>query len=80
MMPIYPPRGSRICADEFKGWVADETNEHGATLLLDVKEVGPCASLDARVFICFLMAGIVLPLSSFLHAILEEYGLTPSWP
>jgi hypothetical protein len=74
-MSFYRPGGSRIHADELKGWVADETNEHGATLLLDAKEAGPCACLDACVFACFLMAGVVPPLSLFLHAVLEEYGL-----
>jgi hypothetical protein len=57
------------------GWVANETNEHGATFLLDAKENGPRARLDACIFTCFLMAGVVSPLSLFLHAVLEEYGL-----
>jgi hypothetical protein len=74
-MPFYPPRGSRIRADELKGWVADETNEHGAMLLMDAKEARPRACLDARISACFLMAGMVLPVSSFLRAVLEEYGL-----
>jgi hypothetical protein len=33
-MAFYLPRGSRIYADELKGWVTDETNEHEATLLM----------------------------------------------
>jgi hypothetical protein len=57
------------------GWVTDETNEHGATSLLDAKEVGPCAHLDVRIFTCFLMVGVVPPLSLFLRTDLEEYGL-----
>jgi hypothetical protein len=74
-MPFYPPHGSKIHADELMGWVADETNEHGATLLMDAKDVRPRACLDMRIFTYFLMAGVVPPLSSFLHTILEEYGL-----
>jgi hypothetical protein len=31
--------------------------------------------LDTRIFACFLMTGVVSPMSSFLRAILEEYGL-----
>jgi hypothetical protein len=42
---------------------------------MDTKEARPCACLDARIFACILMVGVVPPLSSFLHAILEEYGL-----
>jgi hypothetical protein len=42
-MSFYPPRGSKIHADELMGWVSDETNKHGATLLMDAKEAGPCA-------------------------------------
>jgi hypothetical protein len=71
-MSFYLPRGSRIWADELKGWVADETNEHRATLLMDAKEAGPRARLDACIFAFFLMAGVVPPLSLFLHAVLEE--------
>jgi hypothetical protein len=74
-MPFYPPCGPWACIDELAGWVAGETNEHGATLLLDAKEAGPSARLDTRIFTCFLMAGVVPPLSLFLCAILEKYGL-----
>jgi hypothetical protein len=42
---------------------------------MDAKEVGPRACLDVCVFACFLTTGVVLPLLSFLRAILEEYGL-----
>jgi hypothetical protein len=77
-MPFYPPRGPRIHADKLARWVADETNEHGATLLLDAKETGPRAYLDVCIFTFFLMAGVVPPLSLFLHAILEEYDLLMS--
>jgi hypothetical protein len=74
-MSFYPPRSSKIHADELIGCVADETNEHGATLLMDAKEAGPCVRLDTYIFSCFLMAGVVPPFSSFLCAVLEEYGL-----
>jgi hypothetical protein len=74
-MSFYPPHGSKICTGDLEGWVAEETNEHGATLLMDAKDAGPRTRLDMRIFACFLMAGVVPPLSSFLRAILEEYGL-----
>jgi hypothetical protein len=47
------------------GWVTDETNEHGAMALLDAKETGPRACLDARIFTHFLMEGMVTLLSVF---------------
>jgi hypothetical protein len=74
-MPFCLPRSSKICAGELKGWVADETNEHRDTLLMDARDVEPLMRLDMRIFVCFLMAGMVPLLSSFLHAILKEYGL-----
>jgi hypothetical protein len=77
-MSFYLPRGSRIRANELKGCVTDETNNHGATLLMDVKEAGPGACSDACIFACFLMASVVPPLSSFLHVVLEEYELLVS--
>jgi hypothetical protein len=75
MMTFYLPRGSNIHAGELEGWVADETNEHRATLLMDARDAGPHTFLDMCIFACFLMAGMVQPLSLFLRAILEEYGL-----
>jgi hypothetical protein len=74
-MPFYPPRSSKICAGELRGWVADETNEHRDMLLMDARDAGPLTRLDMHIFACFLMAGVVPSLSSFLRAILEEYGL-----
>jgi hypothetical protein len=74
-MSFYLPRGSKIHADELMGWVADETNEHGATLLMDARKAGPHTCLDIRIFACFLMAGVVSPLSLFFRAMLEKYGL-----
>jgi hypothetical protein len=74
-MLFYLPRGSKICVSELEGWVDDETNEHGATLLMDAWDSMPRTRLDIRIFACFLMASMVPPQSSFLRAILEEYGL-----
>jgi hypothetical protein len=55
--------------------VADESNERGPTILaLASKSVGHEAR-DARVFFCFLVAGMVLPMSLFLHAALSTYGV-----
>jgi hypothetical protein len=66
MMPFYPPSGSRTQIGELKEWVADQTNEHCATLLSNAKEIETRACLDVCVFTCFLMVGMVPPLSSFL--------------
>jgi hypothetical protein len=59
-MSFYLPRGSKICVDKLTGWVGDETNEHGATLLMDAWDTGPHARIDVRIFTCFLMASVVI--------------------
>jgi hypothetical protein len=74
-MPFYLPCGPWTHANELVGWVTDETNENEAMLLLDAKEDGPHTRSDAHIFTCFLMSGVVPPLSLFLRSILEEYGL-----
>jgi hypothetical protein len=42
---------------------------------MDARDAGPHTCMDMRIFAYFLMAGMVAPLSLFLRAILEEYGL-----
>jgi hypothetical protein len=73
-MPFYPPRCSKIRAGKLEGWVADETNEHVAMLLMDARDIEPRTRLNMHIFACFLMADVVPLLSSFLSAILESMG------
>jgi hypothetical protein len=55
--------------------VADESNEQGPTIFAHASEaVGPEAR-DARVFFCFLLAGMVPPMLLFLHAVLSTYDV-----
>jgi hypothetical protein len=84
-MPFYLPRSSKICAGELKGWVADETNEHRDTLLMDARDAGPLTRLYMHIFACFLRAGVVPSLSSFLGYwrsmgyCCRSFTQTPSW-
>jgi hypothetical protein len=55
--------------------VADESNERGPTILAHASEAVGCEVRDARVFFCFLMAGMVPAMSLFLHAALSMYGV-----
>jgi hypothetical protein len=59
-MPFIHPASPGSALTSSRGWVADKTNEHSATLLLDAKETGPHARLDVPIFVCFLMAGVFL--------------------
>ena len=56
--------------------MASKGNENGHTVL---HEAGaPARKLnaqDVRVFVCFLLAGMVPPLSAFMVAVLGEHGL-----
>jgi hypothetical protein len=55
--------------------MADASNERGATILAHASEVVGHGARDARVFFCFLMAGMVSPMSLFLHTVLSTYGM-----
>jgi hypothetical protein len=55
--------------------VADGTNERGPTILAHASEAIDRKARDARVFLCFLVAGMVPPMSLFLHAALSMYGV-----
>jgi hypothetical protein len=55
--------------------VADESNERGPTILAHASEAVGREARDARVFFCFLVAGMVPPMSVFLHAALSPYGV-----
>jgi hypothetical protein len=74
-MPFYEPCGARAALPVIQNWLAGKKCEHGTTAVVDATDLGPRNSLDVRVFICFLMAGMVPPISDFLRAVLEEYGL-----
>jgi hypothetical protein len=54
--------------------VADESNERGPTILAHASEAVGHEARDARVFFCFLVAGMVPPMSLFLHAAMSMCG------
>jgi hypothetical protein len=55
--------------------VADKSNERGPTILAHANKAVGRESRDARVFFCFLVAGMVPPMSLILHAALSTYGV-----
>jgi hypothetical protein len=55
--------------------VVDGANERGSTILAHVSEAVGREARDARVFLCFLVAGMVPPMSLFLHAALSTYSV-----
>jgi hypothetical protein len=55
--------------------VADKSNERGPTILAHASEAVAREARDARVFFWFLVAGMVPPMSLFLHAVMSTYGM-----
>jgi hypothetical protein len=55
--------------------VADGTNVQGPTILSHASEAVGHEARDVRVFLCFLVAGMVPPMSLFLHATLSMYSV-----
>jgi hypothetical protein len=50
-------------------------NERGPTILAHASKAVGHEARDARVFLCFLVAGMVLPMSLFLHTALSMYDV-----
>jgi hypothetical protein len=61
--------------EQLAGYVADESNENGPTVLAHTHEDISRGAGDARVFFCFFVVGMVPPMSLFLHAVLITYGV-----
>ena len=66
---LNAPDTNRLALSAASAW-----NEHGATVChpasFNALEPG-----DARIFACFVVAGLVPPMSLFFHAVLATYGL-----
>ena len=58
---------------QLRGLVAGRGNEHGATVLKPVS--AQPSEGNVPIFACFLKMGLVPPLSDFLIAVMESYGL-----
>ena len=55
---------------------ARAANEHGESVVLSADTpANACTPLDIPIFQCFIRAGLVPPMSPFLRAVLEKYGL-----
>jgi hypothetical protein len=73
-LPVEAPDGGQGL-EQLTGYVADESNERGTTILAHASEAVGCEVRDARVFFSFLVVGMVPPMSLFLHAALSTYGV-----
>jgi hypothetical protein len=59
--------------EQLAGYMADESNERGPTVLAHAHEETGHGARYARVFLCFFMAGMVPPMSLLLHVVLNTY-------
>jgi hypothetical protein len=75
--PFLPfgPAGGGQALEQLASYVADGSNEHGPTFVAHASEASNRETRDAWVFFCFLVAGVVPPMSLFLHAVLSTYGV-----
>jgi hypothetical protein len=55
--------------------MADASNERGPAILTHASEVIGRGARDARVFFCFMVAGMVPSMSLFLHVVLSTYSM-----
>jgi hypothetical protein len=55
--------------------VVDGSNERGLTIPAHASEAIGHEARDARVFFCLLVAGMVPPMSLFIHVVLSTYGV-----
>jgi hypothetical protein len=75
--PFLPVRahGEGQGVELFARYVVDGMNERGPTILAHASEAVGREARDARVFLYFLVAGMVPPMSLFLHAALSTYSV-----
>jgi hypothetical protein len=71
----FEPHGEGQGFEQLAGYVANASNERGPTIPAHTSEVIGRGARDARVFFYFLVAGMVPPISLFLHAMLSTYGV-----
>jgi nitrate reductase NapE component len=56
-------------------WRTSQTSEVRPSLPMPARPSIGCEGRDARVFFCFLVVGMVPPMSLFLHAALSTYSM-----
>jgi hypothetical protein len=71
----FEPHGKGQGLEQLAGYVAGALNERGPTILAHASKVIGHGARDARVFFYFLVAGMVPPMSRFLHAALSTYSV-----
>ena len=73
---FFDPGCSLKSLENFLGAVASEDNEHWATVLQHAKAPpSGLTRLDIRVFSCFLILGLVPPMSHFFQAVMAAFSL-----
>jgi hypothetical protein len=63
----FEDAGGGLGLEQLVGYVADESNENGPTILAHAHEDTGRAARDARAFFYFFVAEMVPPMSLFLH-------------
>ena len=71
---FFPPGLNREATVKLERAAASDWNEHGATVCHPAA-FSRLESGDARIFSCFVVAGLVPPMSLFFHAVLAAYTL-----
>jgi hypothetical protein len=61
--------------EQVTGYIMHEENKHGRTIMAHARENIGHGARDTRVFFCFMVAGMIPPMSLFLRAVLTTYGV-----
>jgi hypothetical protein len=56
-------------------YIMDEMNKNGHTVMAHARENIDLGARDTQVFFYFIVAGMVPPMSNFLHGVLTTYGM-----
>lgn len=73
---FFDPGCSLKALEILQGTIASAQNEHQATILKHADApLGELGGLDIRVFSCFLMVGLVPPMSHFFQAVMAAFSL-----
>ena len=73
-MAFYPPGMNQEGTAKVARMAATEFNENGATLCQPAT-ITPQDQRDARLFMCFIAAGLVPPTSLFFLSVVASFGL-----
>ena len=73
---FFDPGCSLGCLKNYVGSIASEYNEHQGNIMQHAKAPpSGLTGLDIRVFSCFLISGLVPPMSYFFQAVMAAFSL-----